>query len=519
MAVRWRQHEQILINILGAILLAGYWWMFYHRDLQAIQQPFIDHHTPFSSFRNMILPDLGLGLVIYACYWLVANILIKRVIGNSSSLQGKKISLQTFVDPVRYCWIALAVLVVVFLIGTARVFNIYYKEEWLFNYSGFSFLPQRGYFPNPQIDATDVYWSVLAACGIFALYIIVRETIIFSIERNGPQKAYRALICNQVTTFLIVYITILFFAAVFRLIPTGEFILAYFSLVIPVFLVYLSNTYWLFPLVGEGSLYMRKNILRLLLSTLVCCIPFLLAPFHGVGYIFFGCWGILLFVVTPVTRLLYQQRKDKILQLRGVEKDLVRSKADLQFLRSQINPHFLFNVLNTLYGTALQEEADRTARGIQQLGDMMRFMLHENTLDFIALSQETEYLKNYIALQKLRIPPSGDITIEAVIDEKQGSHRIAPMLLIPFVENAFKHGIRLEKPSWIKIQLACTEHSISFEVRNSVHPPQEGDPEKEGFGIGHNNVLERIQLIYPGRHQVSITNDDKQFSVKLLIFS
>ena len=119
------------------------------------------------------------------------------------------------------------------------------------------------------------------------------------------------------------------------------------------------------------------------------------------------------------------------MQLRIVEKELVKSKADIQFLRSQINPHFLFNVLNTLYGTALQENAERTAEGIQRLGDMMRFMLHENNLDFIRMNKEVEYLRNYIALQKLRTQSSPDIIIEDNINEQNCNYQIAPMLLIP----------------------------------------------------------------------------------------
>jgi two-component system LytT family sensor kinase len=205
------------------------------------------------------------------------------------------------------------------------------------------------------------------------------------------------------------------------------------------------------------------------------------------------------------------------LKLRGLEKALVKSKADLQFLRSQINPHFLFNTLNTLYGTALQEEACNTASGIQKLGDMMRFMLHENTRDFIQMNREIEYLKNYISIQKLRTQSSAEISIEDNIDEQNCQHEIAPMLLIPLVENAFKHGISLKKKSWIKIRLDCNEKEIRFEVRNSIHPKRDDDPEKESSGIGFKNVVERLKLIYPGKHEIAVNADDKEFFVQLLI--
>lgn len=201
----------------------------------------------------------------------------------------------------------------------------------------------------------------------------------------------------------------------------------------------------------------------------------------------------------------------------GAQKELIKSKADFQFLRSQINPHFLFNVLNTLYGTALQENAGRTAEGIQKLGDMMRFMLHENNLDFIDMHQEVDYLNNYIALQKLRTQYSPEITIEDNISGQNCKHKIAPMLLIPLVENAFKHGISLKEKSWIKISLHCNEIDILFEVRNSVHQRQENDPEKDKSGIGFKNVLERLKLIYPGKFQIAVNEDGKEFFIQLSI--
>lgn len=283
----------------------------------------------------------------------------------------------------------------------------------------------------------------------------------------------------------------------------------------------MSNTYWLFPLKGTRPFLSKPILTRLLLSTLLYTLPFIfllsLSPYVFIGRAFLVCWLSQLFILTPITWLTFQQKKDKILALMGAQKELVKSKADLQFLRSQINPHFLFNVLNTLYGTALQENAERTAGGIQKLGDMMRFMLHENNLDFIDMSREIDYLENYIALQKLRTQSSPEIIIEENITGQNCNHKIAPMLLIPLVENAFKHGISLKEKSWIKINLACNEKEILFEVHNSMHLRQDNDPEKERPGIGFKNVVERLKLIYPGKHQITVNEDGKEFFVQLSI--
>ena len=151
------------------------------------------------------------------------------------------------------------------------------------------------------------------------------------------------------------------------------------------------------------------------------------------------------------------------------------------------------------------------------MGDMMRFMLHENNLDFIQMDKEISYLKNYIALQKLRTQSSSNIIIEDNISGQNCNHKIAPMLLIPLVENAFKHGISLKEKSWIKIDLECNEKNILFEVRNSMHAKQENDPENERSGIGFKNVLERLKLIYPGKFDISVNGDGKEFFVQLAI--
>lgn len=208
------------------------------------------------------------------------------------------------------------------------------------------------------------------------------------------------------------------------------------------------------------------------------------------------------------------KQKDEVLVL---EKALGRSSANLDFLRSQINPHFLFNALNTLYGTALQENAPRTSEGVQKLGDMMRFMLHENHQEKIELSKEVGYLQNYIALQRLRIQESDDIKIAVNIAEDECDHPIAPMLLIPFVENAFKHGISLRNRSWIVVSLSCDAGHIYFDAYNSVHVKPENDPEKTSLGIGLNNVKNRLALLYPRKHELSIRQTATEFFVHLTI--
>ena len=222
-------------------------------------------------------------------------------------------------------------------------------------------------------------------------------------------------------------------------------------------------------------------------------------------------------ITTVIAWWVYLANEEKYKQISNLKTALGASDANLQFLRSQINPHFLFNVLNTLYGTALTEQADRTAGGIQKLGDMMRFMLHENTLHHIPLSREIDYLLNYIDLQNLRIVTSEAIDIKMNIPNTYSDRSIAPMLLIPFIENAYKHGVSFKQRSWINISLQHTADGLQLDVNNSIHPERENDPEKQRSGIGLENVKQRLKLLYPDKHELVIRGNQTEFFIHLTL--
>lgn len=225
--------------------------------------------------------------------------------------------------------------------------------------------------------------------------------------------------------------------------------------------------------------------------------------------------GVHCLFTTPFNWIIYNYRLKNKSEISYLKQELGKSDANLSFLQSQINPHFLFNALNTLYGTALQENAERTGEGIQKLGDMMRFMLHENVQDRISLTRDVDYLENYIALQKLRTSRSADIVIDVQIEEQLNNLEITPMLLIPFVENAFKHGISLQHPSYIKVTLQTKDKTLYFDVHNSIHIKPDNDPEKFKSGIGLQNVKQRLALLYPGKHELIIRESAKEFFIHL----
>jgi two-component system LytT family sensor kinase len=496
MKLKWKQHELIFISIATAIIISG----FIGAAGTGPEKAFIQNHVPFHLFRNVLGPEIGMSLIVYLIYLGINFYTIPRFLAARNLI--KKL-LSFFLQ---FLFIGL-------VLGTALNLSIYFQHEWAFHYPGFTiwFNPENSH---SQLNLFASYAGGFLLLSLYFLYAFLRHLAIRYIDRPGERRLYQIMIANQITGFLTGLAIILLILNTIQSTDNTNIASWVLSFMLPGFVLFMTNTYWLFPSRGQNSLINFPLIARLLIFSIVLILPF---SFLVGDHIFLWLLTWQLLTVTPVSWVLYKQRKERILTLRGLEKALVKSTADLQFLRSQINPHFLFNTLNTLYGTALREGAADTAAGVQKLGDMMRFMLHDNTRDFIPMNREIEYLKNYISFQKLRTPSSGGILIEDNLEEPNCPHEIAPMLLIPLIENAFKHGISLKEKSWIKIILECNEKEIRFEVRNSVHPRQGDDPEKERSGIGFKNVTERLKLIYPGKHEITVDQDNHEFIVKLII--
>jgi hypothetical protein len=184
--------------------------------------------------------------------------------------------------------------------------------------------------------------------------------------------------------------------------------------------------------------------------------------------------------------------------------------AELSYLKAQINPHFLFNTLNSIYSLAIQK-SDDTAAAVVKLSGMMRYVISEAHKDFVSLEKEITYLRSYIELQQIRFGNSIQLTfsIEGTTEGKV----IAPLVLIPFIENAFKHGVNAEEDSDIRINVLITEQNLILTVRNKKVFVRHSADDKSGLGI--DNTRMRLQLLYPSRHQLVITDTDESFSVYL----
>jgi len=186
--------------------------------------------------------------------------------------------------------------------------------------------------------------------------------------------------------------------------------------------------------------------------------------------------------------------------------------SELAFLKSQINPHFLFNTLNNVYSLAFKK-SDDTPDAIIKLSKLMRYMLYESNENQVFLSKEIEYLHNYIDLQKLRLPNTIKIIFNVEGDIE--GRLIEPMLLIPFVENAFKHGISYVDNSKISISIKLSAYELLFVIENKINNAK--ITEESGSGIGLSNVKRRLTLLYPNKHTITINDNNDEFKVTLKI--
>ena len=197
-----------------------------------------------------------------------------------------------------------------------------------------------------------------------------------------------------------------------------------------------------------------------------------------------------------------------------IEMEKAKTEAELKNLRAQINPHFLLNTLNNIYAlTAI--DATRAQKAIDELSKILRYVLYENDRDFVHLVDETNFLKNYVNLMRIRV--SSNVDVKMNIDIPQDCHAcIAPMIVISLVENAFKHGISASEPSYISIDIKASNDKIECEIRNSNFPKTQSD--HSGHGIGLKQVAKRLELAYNGNYKWETWTDEKEYNSKIIIY-
>ncbi|MCU0388233.1 MAG: sensor histidine kinase [Chitinophagaceae bacterium] len=361
-------------------------------------------------------------------------------------------------------------------------------------------------------------WLVFA----FAVYTLIKYggLLILSYIETKPSKL--TFFNNTQITLWIMVVLMALLLAIF--ISPVSFLI--WIAVIPSIIIFSNLIYFKFI---PASLHKKRPALNLSIMAILtgsfawCMITIVIIPAsgdEGAGYISaFLTSFFLVLVATPSLWYWYhyqQKRKDN---LQALEQKLGHSTAQLDQLRTQINPHFLFNALNTVYGLAITENAPQTSDAIEKISEMMRFMLRENQEAFIPLEKDLDYLRNYIAIQQMRLGAQSPIELVTELPEDIApTLTIAPMLMIPFVENAFKHGISMQAHSFIHLLIRVEGEKLTFSLHNSTHDRiWLNDPEKNNHGIGLSNVKQRLNLLYPDKHLLSVKEDDKSYKVELTI--
>ncbi|MGG9963884.1 sensor histidine kinase [Ferruginibacter sp. SUN106] len=294
--------------------------------------------------------------------------------------------------------------------------------------------------------------------------------------------------------------------------------------------IFYLNAYWLFP-----HLYLKKHYLLYITTLLVLLLTvYFIQPFDhiislspppnqpagkfnndGAGppnyrrmdfvSIFLYAVVVALSILIPVVKQWQKTQQ----QFVTAQKD--KANAELSFLKAQINPHFLFNTLNNLYSLSLAG-SDKTPESIMRLSKIMRYVTDETQSDFVLLENEIQCINDFIELQKLRL--NSKTTIVFSYEKVNDKLLIAPLILLPFVENIFKHGISNNESSTIEIKIAVKQREILFYCRNNIFNHTK-NTSRQGTGIA--NVTMRLQNVYPGKHFLKIEEDGKVFEVHLII--
>ena len=308
---------------------------------------------------------------------------------------------------------------------------------------------------------------------------------------------------------------------------------------------------------GESLVYMRTTVTLFLLYIIVVPVYFhnlvtanflrrkkwliSLVLFLGMNALLATLWPLVAPFIDMLGRYLVQEEVDQsipslgawynvfglymFVSLMGISFPLARQalvrqqkqrEAELSTLKNQLNPHFLFNSLNNLYGLSVTK-SDKLPGLMLKLSDLLRYSLYETQTERVPLHKEVAYLENFVELERIRLEDSAQISFQVTGDVKD--KQVAPLLLIPFVENAFKHhGAARGAASTIAIRLSVAEKSLTLDCHNSVDPAgTRTDATLQAGGIGTEITRKRLSLLYPKEHTLQVTEEPESYRVQLTL--
>jgi len=247
---------------------------------------------------------------------------------------------------------------------------------------------------------------------------------------------------------------------------------------------------------GSRSLFEAIGVKTVLANSVL--VIFAMLPFFFVKILFE------IIKIYNRTTELQQQKLEIEIQNINIEKD---------FLKSQLNPHFLFNTLNNLYGLSVKKD-DSAPEVILNLSDIMSYTLYESNAEKVALEKEIDFIKNYFELEKMRYPKDKNIQLNISGEDEVSGLCIAPLMTFTFIENAFKYGLKSSKNQFIKQEIEINNNTFYFVLENDI---DKSEIKKEFGGIGLENIKKRLQLLYPNQHILNIQTLENSFRIELKI--
>ncbi len=300
--------------------------------------------------------------------------------------------------------------------------------------------------------------------------------------------------------------------------PAPEIGFLYFYIVTRIFWVgfFYLNAHYLFQKLIAAKrywLYILSQLFALFIISILHWVVFIFfvkdSPYDIGNFFVFNTFTYLFILAASIAYRLVLDKieSDKLMQ----EKENENLKTELSFLRSQVSPHFMFNVLNNMVALA-RKQSDQLEPSLIKLSSLMRYMLYEADEEKVPLEKEIEYLQSYIDLQQQRFGKK--LKVNVSLEALDGHYEIEPMLLIPFVENAFKHGTGMVEDAQIDIELRAKNHILNFAVRNKFNEASIEIKDKTS-GIGLTNVMRRLNLLYGKNHTLLVTNKENWFIISL----
>lgn len=391
--------------------------------------------------------------------------------------------------------------------------SIYQNKSGIYGYNEKHITPKTFLEKIANFDFEKYYTPTVRMVCHFSMWLVftfLLQINLFFDSRLSLEASFafagRSLVCNMTVFYLFFYFILP------HTLLENKIIMALLCIPICIIIWILLNHYCL-KFIGKhfkvDSPYYKEGLATNAKATITAIISpkhvltGLMPLFYSISPLFFT--KIVFDIIRFYSRLFKSERKFNWLEIEKLN-------LERDFLKTQLNPHFLFNTLNNVYGLALRNDK-QTPQTIMQLSEMMRYTLYESDAQKVPISQEILFLRNYISLEKMRYKNNKNIVF-AVNDSQVNHQIIAPLLTFIFIENGFKYGLKSKNNAFLKIEVSVVNNIFNFSI---INDKEESSKEKKYGGLGLINIRKRLELLYPEKHQLKIEDRGTSYYVEMQI--